>query len=77
MKQEYIEPDIKIEALDSTELLGGSTGVTGGGTASDIDYGGVDDGTGTIIPEAKLQIQFADIWEDEEETKGINWDSFD
>ena len=75
MKQVYIEPDIKTEELDSTELLGGSTGVTGGGTASDIDYGGEDDGSHE--PEAKLQIQFADIWEDEEETKGINWDSFD
>ena len=74
MKQVYIEPDIKTEELDSTELLGGSTGVTGGGTASDIDYGGEDDGTGTIIPEAKLQIQFADMWEDDEETENDRWD---
>ena len=73
MKQEYIEPDIKIEALDSIEILAGTGGVTGGGTASDIDYGGEDDGTHE--PEAK--ISFTDIWEDEEETKVTNWDSFD
>lgn len=75
MKQEYIEPDIKIEALDSIEILAGTGGVTGGGTASDIGYGGEDNGTHD--PEAKLQIQFADMWEDEEETKVTNWDSFD
>ncbi len=73
MKQVYIEPDIKTEELDSTELLGGSTGVTGGGTASDIDYGGEDDGTHE--PEAK--ISFTDIWADDEETVNVNWDSFD
>ena len=73
MKQEYIEPDIKIEALDSIELLAGTGGVTGGGTASDIDYGGVDDGNHD--PEAK--ISFTDIWADDEETKVTNWDSFD
>ena len=60
MKQEYIKPVIKTTELDSTELLGGSTGVTGGGTASDIDYGGEDDGTHE--PEAKLNIVFHDIW---------------
>ena len=75
MKQEYIEPDIKIEALDSIEILAGTGGVTGGGTASDIDYGGVDDGTGTIIPEAK--ISFTDIWADDEETVNVKWDSCD
>ena len=73
MKQEYIEPDIKIEALDSIEILAGTGGVTGGGTASDIDYGGEDDGTHD--PEAK--ISFTDIWADDEETVNINWDSFD
>ena len=73
MKQEYIEPDIKIEALDSIEILAGTGGVTGGGTASDIDYGGEDDGTHE--PEAK--ISFTDIWADDEETKVTNWDSFD
>lgn len=73
MKQEYIEPDIKIEALDSIEILAGTGGVTGGGTASDIGYGGEDNGTHE--PEAK--ISFTDIWEDEEETKVTNWDSFD
>lgn len=73
MKQEYIEPDIKIEALDSIEILAGTGGVTGGGTASDIDYGGVDDGTHD--PEAKLS--FTDIWADDEETVNVNWDSFD
>ncbi len=74
MKQEYIEPDIKIEALDSIEILAGTGGVTGGGTASDIDYGGVDDGTGTIIPEAKLNIVFHDIWAEDEETENDRWD---
>lgn len=73
MKQEYIEPDIKIEALDSIEILAGTGGVTGGGTASDIDYGGVDNGTHE--PEAK--ISFSDIWADDEETVNVNWDSFD
>ena len=73
MKQEYIEPDIKIEALDSIEILVGTGGVTGGGTASDIDYGGEDDGTHE--PEAK--ISFTDIWADDEETVNVNWDSFD
>jgi hypothetical protein len=73
MKQEYIEPDIKIEALDSIEILAGTGGVTGGGTASDIDYGGVDNGTHE--PEAK--ISFTDIWADDEETVNVNWDSFD
>lgn len=73
MKQEYIEPDIKIEALDSIEILAGTGGVTGGGTASDIDYGGEDDGSHE--PEAK--ISFTDIWADDEETKVTNWDSFD
>lgn len=73
MKQEYIEPDIKIEALDSIEILAGTGGVTGGGTASDIDYGGVDDGNHD--PEAK--ISFTDIWADDEETVNVNWDSFD
>ncbi len=73
MKQEYIEPDIKIEALDSIEILAGTGGVTGGGTASDIDYGGEDDGTHE--PEAK--ISFTDIWADDEETVNVNWDSFD
>lgn len=73
MKQEYIEPDIKIETLDSIEILAGTGGVTGGGTASDIDYGGVDNGTHE--PEAK--ISFTDIWADDEETVNVNWDSFD
>lgn len=73
MKQEYIEPDIKIEALDSIEILAGTGGVTGGGTASDIDYGGEDNGTHE--PEAK--ISFTDIWADDEETVNVNWDSFD
>lgn len=73
MKQEYIEPDIKIEALDSIEILAGTGGVTGGGTASDIGYGGVDNGTHE--PEAK--ISFTDIWADDEETVNVNWDSFD
>ena len=71
MKQEYIEPDIKIEALDSIELLAGTGGVTGGGTASDIDYGGEDDGTHE--PEAK--ISFTDIWDDDEDTENDIWDS--
>lgn len=71
MKQEYIEPDIKIEALDSIEILAGTGGVTGGGTASDIDYGGVDDGTHE--PEAK--ISFTDIWDDDEDTENDIWDS--
>ena len=71
MKQEYIEPDIKIEALDSIEILAGTGGVTGGGTASDIDYGGEDDGTHE--PEAK--ISFTDIWDDDEDTENNIWDS--
>jgi hypothetical protein len=71
MKQEYIEPDIKIEALDSIEILASTGGVTGGGTASDIDYGGVDDGTHE--PEAK--ISFTDIWDDDEDTENDIWDS--
>jgi hypothetical protein len=71
MKQEYIEPDIKIEALDSIEILAGTGGVTGGGTASDIDYGGEDDGTHE--PEAK--ISFTDIWDDDEDTENDIWDS--
>jgi hypothetical protein len=71
MKQEYIEPDIKIEALDSIEILAGTGGVTGGGTASDIDYGGEDDGTHE--PEAK--INFTDIWDDDEDTENDIWDS--
>ena len=74
MKQEYIEPDIKIETLDSIEILAGTGGVTGGGTASDIGYGGEDDGTGTIIPEAKLNIVFHDIWAEDEETENDRWD---
>ena len=72
MKQEYIEPDIKIEALDSIEILAGTGGVTGGGTASDIDYGGVDDGNHD--PEAKLNIVFHDIWAEDEETENDRWD---
>ncbi len=72
MKQEYIEPDIKIEALDSIEILAGTGGVTGGGTASDIDYGGEDDGTHE--PEAKLNIVFHDIWAEDEETENDRWD---
>ena len=72
MKQEYIEPDIKIEALDSIEILAGTGGVTGGGTASDIDYGGVDNGTHE--PEAKLNIVFHDIWAEDEETENDRWD---
>ena len=71
MKQEYIEQDIKIEALDSIEILAGTGGVTGGGTASDIDYGGEDDGTHE--PEAK--ISFTDIWDDDEDTENDIWDS--
>jgi hypothetical protein len=71
MKQEYIEPDIKIEALDSIEILAGTGGVTGGGTASDIDYGGEDDGTHE--PDAK--INFTDIWDDDEDTENDIWDS--
>jgi hypothetical protein len=71
MKQVYIEPDIKIEALDSIEILAGTGGVTGGGTASDIDYGGEDDGTHE--PEAK--ISFTDIWDDDEDTENDIWDS--
>ena len=72
MKQEYIEPDIIIEALDSIEILAGTGGVTGGGTASDIDYGGEDDGTHE--PEAKLNIVFHDIWAEDEETENDRWD---
>lgn len=72
MKQEYIEPDIKIEALDSIEILAGTGGVTGGGTASDIDYGGEDNGTHE--PEAKLNIVFHDIWAEDEETENDRWD---
>lgn len=72
MKQEYIEPDIKIEALDSIEILAGTGGVTGGGTASDIDYGGEDDGSHE--PEAKLNIVFHDIWAEDEETENDRWD---
>lgn len=72
MKQEYIEPDIKIEALDSIEILAGTGGVTGGGTASDIGYGGDDDGTHE--PEAKLNIVFHDIWAEDEETENDRWD---
>lgn len=71
MKQVYIEPDIKIEALDSIEILAGTGGVTGGGTASDIDYGGEDDGTHE--PDAK--INFTDIWDDDEDTENDIWDS--
>ena len=71
MKQKYIEPDIKIEALDSIEILAGTGGVTGGGTAIDIDYGGEDDGTHE--PEAK--ISFTDIWDDDEDTENDIWDS--
>jgi len=75
MRQEYIEPDIKTEELESTSLLAGS-GMTGKIDGKvEIEYGGEDDGTHD--PEAKLQIQFADMWEDEEETKVTNWDSFD
>ncbi len=72
MKQEYIEPDIKIEALDSIEILAGTGGVTGGGTASDIGYGGEDNGTHE--PEAKLNIVFHDIWAEDEETENDRWD---
>lgn len=73
MKQEYIEPVIKTEELDSTALLAGS-GMTGKiGDKIEIGYGGEDNGTHE--PEAK--ISFTDIWEDEEETKVTNWDSFD
>lgn len=72
MKQEYIEPDIKIEALDSIEILAGTGGVTGGGTANDIGYGGEDDGTHE--PEAKLNIVFHDIWAEDEETENDRWD---
>ena len=72
MKQEYIEPDIKIEALDSIEILAGTGGVTGGGTASDIGYGGDDDGSHE--PEAKLNIVFHDIWAEDEETENDRWD---
>ena len=73
MKQEYIEPVIKTEELDSAALLAGS-GMTGKiGDKIEIGSGGDDDGTHE--PEAK--ISFTDIWEDEEETKVTNWDSFD
>ena len=73
MKQVYIEPDIKTEELESTELLAGS-GMTGQiGETIEIDYGGEDNGTHE--PEAK--ISFTDIWADDEETVNVNWDSFD
>ena len=73
MRQEYIEPDIKTEELESTSLLAGS-GMSGKIDGKvEIEYGGEDDGTHD--PEAK--ISFADMWEDEEETKVTNWDSFD
>ena len=71
MKQVYIEPDIKIEEFESVKLLAGSGGVTG--KDGQIQYGGEDDGT----HDADVKIQFTDIWEDEEETKVTNWDSFD
>ncbi len=73
MKQEYIEPVIKTEELDSTALLAGS-GMTGKiGDKIEISNGGDDDGTHE--PEAK--ISFTDIWADDEETVNVNWDSFD
>ncbi len=73
MKQEYIEPVVKTEELDSTALLAGS-GMTGKiSDKVEIDYGGEDDGTHE--PEAK--ISFTDIWADDEETVNVNWDSFD
>lgn len=73
MRQEYIEPDIKTEELESTSLLAGS-GMTGKiGDKIEIEYGGDDDGTHE--PEAKISL--TDIWEDEEEIKVTNWDSFD
>ena len=73
MKQEYIEPVIKTEVLDSTALLAGS-GMTGQiGETIEIGNGGDDDGTHE--PEAK--ISFTDIWADDEETVNVNWDSFD
>ena len=72
MKQEYIEPVVKTEELDSTALLAGS-GMTGKiGDKVEIDYGGEDDGTHE--PEAKLNIVFHDIWAEDEETENDRWD---
>lgn len=73
MKQEYIEPDIKTEELDSTALLAGS-GMTGK-IDDKIEIGSGGDDDGTHEPEAK--ISFTDIWADDEETVNVNWDSFD
>ena len=72
MKQVYIEPDIKTEELESTELLAGS-GMTGQiGETIEIGNGGDDDGTHE--PEAKLNIVFHDIWAEDEETENDRWD---
>ena len=72
MKQVYIEPDIKTEDLESTELLAGS-GMTGQiGETIEIGNGGDDDGTHE--PEAKLNIVFHDIWAEDEETENDRWD---
>jgi len=61
-KRDYILPAIKYVCEVSPLLLESvSEGVIGGGTGSDIDYGGVDVG-GDGTPQAKT-FEMRNVWE--------------
>jgi hypothetical protein len=52
MKKNYIYPNIKISILNMKTFICTPTGVNGGGSGSDIGYGGTDD-EGEIDPSVK------------------------
>jgi len=59
----YQTPYIKIKFLDADSALLEESGVFGAGDASDIGWGGVDDG-GTEDPQAKDFSPSRNLWED-------------
>ena len=65
MKKIYIKPSMEVRAalLPGTPLMFAS-GVHGN---NGIDWGGYDD-EGDIIPSAKMNIVFHDMWEEDEES---------
>ena len=65
MKKRYIKPSMEVRAA----LLPGTPLMFASGVHSNngIDWGGYDD-EGDIIPSAKMNIVFHDMWEEDEES---------
>lgn len=62
MKKTYIEPSVMVANIRTSMMICVSDGVTSGGDAKGIDYGGVDE-EGVKDPASRRQY---DVWEDEE-----------